>query len=292
MSIGASMESAWHNHPYIIMGVGGLIVLYFLWPSSSAPSSSGSSDYANQLAAETALSQSQLAEQAQSVQGQQQATAAEDAAAFQSVAGSNEAIAAANAASLIAENQTNQAGIAAEGANAIAQTQANSTDFTSLIAGLTAFGAQTTDQGKNANQTGLDAYLAGLGSKFSNNNGDLAVSEGAQPESAFYTSQGTGASGGGSSPPFGVGWMQNNWAQWGNQGQTNNKLAATLGTDVASASTPFTHSQDILAALWSSMVKTNADIQAKPVVTLPPIQFAPSTLAGQIQPLPAISAVP
>lgn len=292
MSIGASMESAWHNHPYIIMGVGGLIVLYFLWPSSSAStSSSGSSDYANQLAAETSLSQSQLAEQAQTAQGAQQATAAEDAAAYASVASSNEAIAASNAASIIAENQTSQAGIDAQGAAAVAQTQANTADFAALADSINKFGATTAAEGINANQTGLDAYLAGLGSTFSDNNGSLDVRTGAAPESAFYTSQGTGASGGGSSGGggFGLGWLQNVWAQWGNQGQTDNALAAPLATDVNAASAPFTPSTDIMASLLTSLTGAVSGQIAKPTMpTLPPIQFTPPTLSGAIQPLPAL----
>ena|SRR5271157_233829 len=134
MSFGNSMASVWHNHPYLIMGAGGLVVLYFLWPSTSSSSAGASTDpYGQQLAAETALSQTQLAEQASVALGAQQEQVAQDAA----IAQSNSSIAQGNAASIIAYNQTAQASINAEASLGIAQTAAGSSDFNALLAGLT-----------------------------------------------------------------------------------------------------------------------------------------------------------
>lgn len=65
MAIGEEIKSAWTNHPYILLGGGGIIALYFLWPRKKEPASQGQGrdNYATQLAAQTALAQSQLASQ-------------------------------------------------------------------------------------------------------------------------------------------------------------------------------------------------------------------------------------
>src|ERR1700730_6116204 len=103
-----SMKEAWHNHPYIIMGLGAIIVAYFLWPSKSTSATSSGDP---QLAAETALAQTQLAAQAQTNQAQIAATAAQNAAEATAAGVSNQAVAAANAAAIVSYNQTTQTGI-------------------------------------------------------------------------------------------------------------------------------------------------------------------------------------
>src|SRR3977135_3415074 len=107
-----SMKEAWHNHPYIIMGLGAIIVAYFLWPSKSAAPAGTSGD--SQLAAETALAQTQLAEQAQTNQAQIAANAGVGVARATAAGATNQAVAAANAAAIVSYNQTTQTGILAQ----------------------------------------------------------------------------------------------------------------------------------------------------------------------------------
>lgn len=183
MSVGASISGAWHKHPYIILGAGGLIVLYFLWPSSSsstASTSNGSSstDYANQLAAQTQLSQTQIAAQLASADNTSNNATQVDLANINSaniasansaaeLAASNTAISQANAAAIVSANQTAQTVAVGQTNLSIAQTQAGSTDFQSLVAGLVAFGGQyTAMQGQafgasDAAFGSLDALSAG-----------------------------------------------------------------------------------------------------------------------------------
>ena len=292
-----SMKSAWQNHPYIIMGVGGVIVVYFLWPSKTPPTTvAANTDYASQLAAETSLSQAQIAAQTQLGMTHDSMIAAETAAAYSSVAASNQAISAANAAALISENQTTQAGITAQGNLAIAQTMAGSTDFGKLVAGLMDFGQQSEAGATDASRYGLDAYLAGLGAVFSQDHSGLNITGGA-PGTAFsrwFQQQGSGFSnfGGGTAGQGlgGTGWGYgvSGQAGWGGGGgtYTGSPLAVSYLTDVQAAQTPFAASDNLLGALWNKMISQYGATQADYIHQLPAPVFTPPVLAGDIQPLP------
>src|SRR5271166_849915 len=294
MSIGESISGVWHKHPYVILGVGGVIALYFLWPSSSASSSTASSDpYANQLAAETALSQSQLAEQAQVALGAQ----AEQVAADQSVATSNSAIAQSNAAAIISYNQTAQAGIAGETALGVAQTQAGQSDFSALTAGLTAFGAQSQAGAASGSANGLDAYLTSIGATFSDTHGPNsfeAQDTGAagsgvsnlnqQGLSTYYNNYGSGFSAG-----AGYGGASGESSGWDIYGGPATPLAqiagaANLGTMTTSANSPFAASDNLLGGLWAKAISAYSTNQASVIKSIPtPAPVTGLTLAGSIQ---------
>lgn len=170
MPIGNAIADAWHKHPYLIIGAGGVIALYFLWPHSQgaapAQSSGGSGDYQSQLAAQLALSQAQISAQSATAINGQNTAAAEHAAtlaAWSNVAGSigaaNVSVAEANAAMIASSNQTAQT-IATQNANlAIAQTQAGSTDFAALVGAVTDFGKTSSATQVNP----VDTFLTSVG---------------------------------------------------------------------------------------------------------------------------------
>jgi hypothetical protein len=283
MSVVDSMKGAWHKHPYLIMGLGGVIVLYFLWPSkkSSGSSSAPADTYGQQLAAETALSQSQLAEQAQVALGAQQATTAQVTALDAATAASNEAIAQSNAAAIVAYNQTAQASITAEGNLAVAQTATGSTDFQALIAGLTGFGSQATTGATTASANGTNAYLTSIGAAFSNTNGPNSftasdVGPGGYvgvANMAVDNSTGTLGWGFGATGHYGAGTPA-----------YNNAGGASLSTDVNAAASPFTASDNLLASLWSQAISSYNTNQASIIKTLPTITPATSPiLVGNVQ---------
>src|SRR5208337_1831209 len=160
----------------------------------STSTASSTDPYGQQLAAETALSQTQLAEQAATAQNQSNNNASEAAAVESAIAGSNQAVAQANAAAIVSYNQTAQTGIQAEGALAIAQTQAGSSDWNSMIAGLTSFGNNSSYGASNASANGLNAYLTGIGAQFSDTSGGGSSFTATNSESAvglFGTSSGS-----------------------------------------------------------------------------------------------------
>lgn len=155
-SIGADISGVWHKHPYVVLGLVALVALYFLWPSSSSSSqasgsSTSSQDYASELAAQTSLSEAQISAQQQSAQIAAESQALEAAAA--SSAAGQEAQAAASATSAQAQSSA---------VASAAQSQAASSNFSALIAGLTAFGnSATAQQGQilAAGSNPLDTFL-------------------------------------------------------------------------------------------------------------------------------------
>lgn len=297
MSIGASMSSAWHNHPYIIMGVGGIIVVYFLWPSKAAPTAAApNTDYANQLAAETALSQAQLAEQASTAQmhfqaaaaesaAAAQAAAAESAAAAQAAAVSNVAIAGANARAIEANDKVLETQILGETNFGLAQSSARSNDFLALIAGLGQFGSQAYGGSKYATAAGLDAYLTGIGAKFSTHNGDITVTKAAPPQYNIGTNVKTWLSGGGKPSEGGPTWGYGTDVV--TNARNNNRLATDLSTDVMAANSPFAANNNLLGNLWGNLIAQSAALQAKPYAQLPSVPTLPTPSVGEILPIPS-----
>lgn len=289
MSIGNSIANAWHKHPYIIMGVGGVIVVYLLWPSSTSTSSDAATStdpYGEQLAAETALSETQLAEQAQSDQTQATENAALQAAADSSIATGNEAIAQSNAAAIVSYNQTAQTGIEAAGSLAIAQQQNSNADFTALLNGLTSFGTSSyaagTADSANASANGLDAYLTAIGATFADTtNADGSTNINVTNWGETNQSSGVNLAG---STYFG-----------GGTGTVNGNLASSATFD-AGASGPavstFTNSEDLLGGLWSQAISTyNAQWLNPSSPSVQPLPVAPlltsPVLTGNVQPIPA-----
>ena len=264
------------------MGVGGVIVVYFLWPSKQASSSSSAATdpYGQQLAAETALSQSQLAEQAQVALGAQAANTATTTAMDAAIASSNEAIAQSNAAAIVSYNQTAQTGIAAEGNLAVAQTAAGSTDFANLIAGLTSFGNNSTAGASVASANGVDAYLTSIGASFSDTHG---------PNSFSSSDVGPGGY-------IGVSNMaiNNSTFGWGAAGHFGPGTpaydiasSANLAGDINAAASPFAASDNLMAGLWGQAIASYSTNQASIIKSIPTI--TPSTqpiLTGNVQSLP------
>lgn len=274
MSIGENMSNAWHKHPYIIMGVGGIIVLYFLWPSSSKSSGApANNDYATQLASETALSQAQLAEQAHSNQAQFAASAAEIAASSAAIATSNSAIAQADAAAIISNDKTISTQVQGETALGIAQTTAGSTDFAALIAGLTSFGTQSIGGTSTAEAAGLNAYLSGMGTVYSTHNGDINTQGAPSPSygrGGGYFNDLLGGSGSATATNY----------------RTNNEFAASFLSDINASQTPFSANNNLLAGLWASMISSYTTKQATLPVSLPALPALPMPIVGQIQVVP------
>lgn len=280
------MSSAWHNHPYIIMGVGGVIVVYFLWPSKAAPTAAApNTDYANQLAAETALSQAQLAEQASTAQMHFQAAAAESAAAAQAAAVSNVAIAGANASAIAANDKVLETQIIGETNFGLAQSSARSNDFLALIAGLGQFGNQAYGGSKYATAAGLDAYLTGIGAKFSTHNGDITVTKAAPPSYNIGTNVKTWLSGGGNPSAGGPTWGDGTDVV--TNARRNNGLATDLSTDVMAANSPFAANNNLLGNLWGNLIAQSAALQASPYAHLPAMPALPTPSVGEILPIPS-----
>jgi hypothetical protein len=282
--IGHTMAQAWHNHPYLIMGAGGLIVLYFLWPSKEAPAAAPSrDDYATQLAAQTALSQTQLAEQAQTNQMQVQAWAAENAAVAQATAASNSAIAQSNAAAIISYNQTAQAYIQGGTALGIANTEAESSNFQALLAGLLGF-SQTSLSGINdATNMGVNAYLAGLGANFSSTENGNSFSSSATWDS--NAQQGTVSTVGLGNAPPGSAWYYGGTST--GSGTTNLADPALVGTFIGNTTGPFAANENLLLGLWQSAIHSFDVMSIRPVnpLPLPPGTNTQGQLVGQIQPV-------
>jgi len=296
-----SMKEAWHNHPYIIMGLGAIIVAYFFWPSKTATQSGNAGD--SQLAAETALAQTQLAEQAQTNQAQIAATAAQNAAEATAAGVSNQAVAAANAAAIVSYNQTTQTGINANRDVTISWLNGENSDFLSLSKGLTDFGAQSQGGAKVAAQTGLWGFLSALGVKFSANQDGINVDTAAAASQYAHTYQyssnsdtaegtqsgGGGGGGGGFGAFFGhslTNTFSNSSGQGSDQGWNSpNYFAAPLATFVNAASSPFAASDNLLGSLWSKLIGSYDTQQAKgpPVVSY--VQAVSPPLAGAIQPI-------
>lgn len=280
MSIGESMANAWHKHPYIIMGVGGVIVVYLLWPSSSSSSSGAATStdpYADQLAAETALSQSQLAEQAALAQ----TTAGETVAADSAIASSNEAIAQSNAAAIVSYNQTAQTAIQAEGNLAIAQTQSGSSDFNALIAGLMDFTDQSTAGASNASANGLDAYLTSIGATFSDTIGNDAFSATNSNTLQGLFGQGNTQTGI-DTVPFAAD------VHWAGAPPGGGSGSESYDTTVGAAMTPFTASDNLLGGLWAQAIQAYSTNEASIIKTIPTITPATSPiLTGDVQPIPS-----
>ena len=279
MSVMDSMKSAWHNHPYLIVGAGGVIVLYFLWPSSSSSntqSAAATTDpYGQQLAAETALSQTQLAEQAATAQNASNNNASAAAALASATATSNEAIAQSNAAAIVSYNQTAQMQVQAEGALAIAQTQTGSTDFASLMSGITAFGANSESGAQSASANGLNAYLTSIGAQFSDTiNGNTF--------SAVNNASGSGWT------SSGIDVLE----PWFYQNPTAAAAGATgaggnLAADMNAASSPFAASDNLMASLLSKAEGAYAANQVSFIKTIPtmPTMTQP-VLTGNIKAIP------
>jgi hypothetical protein len=279
MSIGESIENAWHKHPYIIMGVGGVIIVYLLWPSSSSSSSGAATStdpYGEQLAAETALSQTQLAEQAALAQTNASETVAVDA----DIAQSNEAIAQSNAAAIVSYNQTAQTGIQAEGALAVAQTTAGSTDFNGLLSVLNNFGTNATQGASEASANGLDAYLTSIGAMFSDTIDGNTFNATNTTQSGYG---GAAAFAGGVGIILGPSSNVDSGVTLGPSG-----AAETYGVAVDAANTPFTQSDNLMASLWSQALASYNTNEASIIKTIPTITPATSPiLTGNVQPIPS-----
>jgi hypothetical protein len=301
-----AIANIWHKHPYLIVGACGLVVLYFLWPSSSSSNSSAAQNtdpYGQQLAAETALSQSQLAEQAQVALGSQQEQVAIDA----QLATSNEAIAQSNAAAIVSYNQTAQTAITGETNLSIAQTAAGSNDFSALIAGLTSFGNNSENGAVNASANGLNAYLTTIGAQFSDTHGSnsfeaqdsyagasgvatmgltgsSATTTGAVSE---YNQLGAGFGGGFGTYNQGSGSTVENSTSvsaYGVGSAFAQASAANLGIDVNAVTTPFTNSDNLMGSLWSKAIDAYSVNQASVIKTLPTITPATQPiLTGNVQ---------
>jgi len=292
MSIGESISGVWHKHPYLIMGLGGLVVLYFLWPSNKGQAAAQSTDpYGQQLAAETALSQSQLAEQAQVALGSQAEKVAED----QAIAQSNASIAQANAAAIVAYNNTAAVGLQAQSALGIAQTQAGANEWDALIAGLTDFGKNSSTGAGEASANGLDAYLTAIGASFSDTHGPnsfTASDIGAGGVGvANLNAQGLSTGGADYEASWG-GTTSHNWASgWTTYGGADTVAAkiasgASLQNFETAANTPFAASDNLLASLWSKAIDTYATQQASITKSINvPAPVGGLTLAGNIQPV-------
>jgi hypothetical protein len=290
MSIGASMSSAWHNHPYIIMGVGGAIALYFLWPSSSssAPSSSASSDYATQLAAETSLSQTQLASQAAVNENEQNMNAAENAAAEAAIGTSNEAIASANAAAIVSYNQTAQTQITGATNLGIAQSANQSSDFLALVAGLTTFGSQSETGLQSAGGSGLDAYLTGIGANFSStdNGANITTDEFTNAPlggGTYMSGSGTYGSGEG----WGGGGVSGGGGQSSQFTNTQNDPTSNFSSLIDAASSPFTANDNLMAGLWGQLITQSGATSGALTAALPVSTVQLPTLSGPVQSIPA-----
>jgi len=303
MPIGQDMANVWHKHPYLIMGAGAVVVLYFLWPSSSSNNAQTSSNqstdpYGQQLAAETALSQAQLAEQAATDQMQSQQTAAEYQAAAAATAGSNEAIAQSNAAAIVSYNQTLQTQITDLSSVAVAQTQASSSSFQALLTALTAFGAQNT-----AVETGMQGTLASVFAPAGNTGGGAAEAQ-ATFATAQSGGQGVGGAMAGAYNPWETGYI-------GMIGQNPGYATALTDFIPGYGATPgpltaFENmfnglganeqtNQSLMAGLWSQaatlygqeyVAPSPMNSAAAALPTLAPIVSAP-TLVGNVQPIPA-----
>src|SRR4030095_3329719 len=281
--IGHTMAQAWHNHPYLIMGAGGLIVLYFLWPSKEAPTAAPSrDDYATQLAAQPALGQTQLAEQPQTNQMQVQAWAAENAAVAQATAASNSAIAQSNAAAIISYNQTAPAYSQGGAALGIANTEAESSNFQALLAGLLGF-SQGSQMGINeATNMGVNAYLAGLGADFS------STENGYTFKSNAYGS--VGPQGGAEGVGLGMASPGTAW-YYDPDAAGKNKVSLAdpnlLGTFIGQTTGPFAANENLLLGLWQSAIGSFNTMAARPMnaLPLPPGTNTQGQLVGQIQPV-------
>jgi hypothetical protein len=290
MAILDSMKKAWNDHPYIIIGAGVVIVAYFLWPSSSSSTSTTAANtsdpYGEQLSAETALSQTQLAEQAATDQNQSNNTAAEYAAAESGTATSNEAVAQANAAAIVSYNQTAQDALNATASLGIAQAQANSTDFTSLISGLTAFGEQASGGATTASANGLDAFLTSIGATFSASSGPDGVTGGGGTNTSQSSSSAAAVAGGGA---FGVAFSSSN-AESGVHLGPSPDAESYLQTATA-ANTPFELSDNLLGGLWGQAIQSyneGVSVQGATAAALAKVQPITSpVLAGSVQVIPA-----
>jgi hypothetical protein len=305
MSIGESMSNAWHNHPYLIMGVGGVIVLYFLWPSSSSSNSSttssgtSSSDYQSQLAAEASLSQSQLADQTAAAINQQNDTATQIAYADQlaaaqaSATGSADAtIAEANAAAQVSSNQTAQTIATSNADITIAQTQASSTDFQALVSGLTSFGSQSAAVQTNP----IDTFLTSIGSSSTGSGSGGSGSTGLA--SIIGADNGaTNTSGelnslvmlleGQNGTTSSSGYVPGPW------GQIAETTSATVGTSGSSGSgsSSGTFNSDLLGSLWGKLIANQAT-QAASIANSVPAIALPTLTSTQQSLLPINTTAP
>jgi hypothetical protein len=305
------IKAIFEKHPYLIGGACALVALYFLWPSSSSNSSAAQNTdpYGQQLAAETALSQSQLAEQAQVALGSQQEQTALDAA----TATSNEAIAQSNAAAIVAYNQTAQTSITAEGNLAIAQTATGSNDFSALINGLTAFGAQSASGASTASANGLDAYLTTIGAQFSDNVGGNSFEAqdnylgangvatlGLSGTSNDYgwnvdTGSGTninfGSGGGALAALYDTTFNSNSdtfnqSSSYGGGAAVSNAADASLKNDVSALASPFATSDNLLGSLWGQAISAYSTNQASNIKTMPVLTpVTQPILTGNVQSL-------
>jgi len=283
MSIGDSMQSAWEEHPYLIMGLGGVVVLYFLWPSSSGSSSSsaGSDTYGQQLAASTVLSQSQVAAQV--------AQSANATAAYQTMAStigaSDTALAQANAAAIVSYNQTAQTALNDQAGLAGTITSANATDFNALINGLTTFGQQVSAGSTTASANGLSAYLTSIGANFSVNTGPNGITGGSGSNISNNSNNAAAVAGGGA---FGVSFS--NSSENGGVHLGGSPWAESYGQTVSAATSPFNSSDALLAQLWSKTIdqySRGLDIQQYATSALGGVATTQPILAGQIQTIPA-----
>lgn len=301
MSIMNSMKEAWHNHPYIIMGVGGFIIFYFVvlpYLSKGSTTTGANTDYASQLAAETALSQTQLAEQAQTNQAQIAATAATNAARATAEGVSNSAVAQANAVAIVSYDQTLAAANKNQADVAISYQNNENTDFTSLVGGLSQFGTNSAGGAKDAAQLGLWGYLTSIGAKFSATQDGINIDTAAPAAYTEYanTNQSNGAQLsnstfggiGGGNGFFGGSWGQSYSQSSGSGSGFNlfkaNPFAGDYATQVKASSSPFAASDNLMASMWSQLISSFGKIQASgprfaPTVTPQPV------LAGAIQPI-------
>jgi Domain of unknown function (DUF4214) len=145
MAFMEEVKGAWHNHPYIILGGGAVIALYFLWPkstASTATTTSGLTDYQAQLAAQTALAQTQLGTQAAVGMNQQNMDAATAANASNNSLASLLGLAAADSANKLTAAQLSAAQSGGNSTTDQTGMIANANTFGGLATALTNFGNQ------------------------------------------------------------------------------------------------------------------------------------------------------
>jgi hypothetical protein len=287
MAIGQDMSNVWHNHPYLILGLGGVVVLYFLWPSSSAaPAAStgtGMSDYQAQLAAEAGLSQSQLATQASVAMNNSDNQAAIQAGLNQALGVSNVAIAEANAAAQVSNNQTAQTIATSQADLSITQTQAASSDFQSLVSAVNQFGSTTAEVQTNP----IDSFFTSVeSSKLPGMQGLATLFAGSQSGVASFWANMPGIltqlEGGGTQSQDSQGSSAATWGQgWFSGG---NSAGAATSSNSTSTPTPV-FQPNLYASLISQLITAHSQFVPEPGTTLPTITL-PIITAPQMNLLP------